>query len=132
MNLHAASGWTGSGYGETRAAAPFAILDSLYKIHQKLRAAGVELQLPQPDVHWSITNNNTSYFDLAGQFIEILGRENVDTDEYDEHVIVHEWRHYFENRVSRGDILGGSHSDANRLEIRTALSEGIEIGRAHV
>ena len=130
VNLHAASGWTGSGYGETRAAAPFAILDSLYKIHQKLRAAGVELQLPQPDVHWSITNNNTSYFDLAGQFIEILGRENVDTDEYDEHVIVHEWRHYFENRVSRGDILGGSHSDANRLEIRTALSEGIGNGWA--
>ncbi len=29
----------------------------------------------------------------------ILGDENGDTDEFDDHIIIHEWAHYFEESV---------------------------------
>lgn len=125
VDLHAASGWDGSNYSNPRSAAPFAILDSISTIHQKMMQAGVSLDLGSLDVHWSPLNSNTSFYDFGGNFIEILGDEDSDTDEYDQHVIVHEWRHYFEAQVSRGDVIGGSHSSAVPLELRTAYSEGV-------
>ena len=121
-NLHADSGWTGAGYGNERAAAPFAILDSIYQIYDKLDIAEVSVSMPELQIRWSPANSNGSFYQ---GYIEIAGNENVDTDEFDQHVIVHEWRHYFESAVSRGDTIGGSHSISNPLEPRTAYSEGV-------
>ena len=42
--------------------------------------------------------------------IYVLGKENVDTDEYDASVIAHEWGHYYQSAFSRDDSPGGSHS----------------------
>jgi hypothetical protein len=55
----------------------------------------------------------------------ILGKENVDTDEYDDHVVAHEWGHYFESRFSRSDSLGDDHSIGDKLDPRVAFGEGL-------
>lgn len=124
-NLHASSGWSGTGYSGTRAAAPFAILDSLYKAYAELETAGVQMTVPSLVVDWRPSNSNTSFYNIAAGYIEILGAANSDTDEYDEHIILHEWWHFFEQQIGRGDVIGGSHNLSARLEIRTAYSEGM-------
>lgn len=124
IDLHAASGWDGSSYSEVRSAAPFAILDSVGEIHRRMLDSGVELNLGSLDMFWSTANQNGSFYRTDSKSIEIAGRENRDTDEFDEHVIIHEWWHYFEHQISRGDVIGGSHSLTVPLELRTAFSEG--------
>lgn len=134
-DLHAASGWGGARYSATRAAAPFAILDSIYGAMAKIVAIDADVAFPALDVFWSTGNQlsstefNTdegllpaSFFN--GSAIYLLGRENQDTDEYDEHVILHEWGHYIQYRFSRDDSLGGAHADISHLDARVAFSEG--------
>jgi len=136
-NLHAASGWGGTRYSDTRAAAPFAILDSIYTGMKKVATADAAVNFPQLTVHWSTTNQLStteddiangklpaSYYDFRTGGIYLLGKENQDTDEYDDHVILHEWGHYVEHRFGRSDNLGGAHSDASHLDARVAQSEG--------
>jgi len=56
--------------------------------------------------------------------VYILGDENSDTDEYDKHVIIHEWAHYFEDNLSRTDSIGGAHNIGEILDMRLAFGEG--------
>ncbi len=137
-NLNASSGWGGSGYSSTRTAAPFAILDSVYQAMKKVISADSTATFPELKINWSINNVPsgdggeaglrdgqivTSHYNGDGN-LYILGDANSDTDEYDDHIIIHEWGHYFENKFSRADSIGGSHGDGNRLDIRVAFGEG--------
>ena len=133
-DLHAASGWTGNSYGNPRVAAPFAILDGLYTALNRFVEAGYQQPLPALNIFWSIKNKTaegdprlgeigTSYY--SDSAIYILGEANSDTDEYDTHVILHEWGHYLENALFRTDTLGGDHSQDVPLDMRLALSEGV-------
>ena len=136
-DLHAPSGWTGETYGEERAAAPFAIIDSVYEAVQTFTAFDPDIDFPALELRWSVDNRTvigdkaqghigTSAYDPDenGGTIFLLGEEGRDTDEYDPHVILHEWGHYFEHRMSRTDSLGGLHSLTDRLDARVAFSEG--------
>jgi hypothetical protein len=156
-NLHAPSGWTGSSYGGTRAAAPFAILDTVYNTKQLILSAAPTAEFPPLNLYWSTQNRTTDentafcpdlgnigtsfYFnDPSGQTqdecsprqpflggIYILGNYGGgagDTDEFDAHVIAHEFGHYFEDRFSRSDSIGGAHSSSDRLDLRVAFGEG--------
>ncbi|HEY9050268.1 MAG TPA: pre-peptidase C-terminal domain-containing protein [Gammaproteobacteria bacterium] len=136
LNLHADSGWdttTDTGYINQRAAAPFAILDSVYEAYNKILPECSGIQFPELKLNWSVNNVpvegdpaigqiTTSAFD--GSQIYILGKEDNDTDEYDGHVIIHEFGHYFEHYFSRADSVGGPHSGGNILDARVAFSEG--------
>lgn len=133
-NLNAASGWGGSGYTATRAAAPFAILNSIYAALQKISAVDPTVVFPPNEFGWSVNNRaangsvangdiTTSSYTGNGR-VNILGDANNDTDEYDGHVVVHEWGHYFEDQLSRSDSLGGPHTGSDRLDPRVALGEG--------
>lgn len=132
-DLHAPSGWTGSAYTQTRVAAPFAIIDSVLMGMQRLVAVDNSVQFPPLELRWS-ANNTTADGDLMrgeigtsfynGAAIYILGAENEDTDEYDRHVILHEWGHYIEDRLSRADSIGGAHAGGDLLDMRVAMSEG--------
>ncbi len=133
-NLHASSGWSGNDYTQDRIAAPFAILDSIYSAMEKVKKADSNAVFPQLTVNWSI-NNIAAGGDLdSGQIITshydgerglwILGDANSDTDEYDDHIIIHEWGHYFEDVFSRSDSIGGPHSPGEVLDIRLAFGEG--------
>jgi len=125
-NLRAGvGGWDNFNYTETRVAAPFAILDSVRKAKEKILSVA-SVSFPALKINWSPDNsaaNNTGTF-YNGSEIFLSGRENVDTDEYDEHVIIHEWAHYFEDKFSRSDSIGGIHGLADILDIRVAFGEG--------
>lgn len=132
-DLHAASGWSGTGYTQPRVAAPFAILDSILLGVDRVVAAGNSQDFPPLELRWSVNNKaadgnlslgeiGTSFY--GGAAIYILGDENNDTDEYDRHVILHEWGHYLEDNFSRSDSIGGDHVYGDKLDMRVAMSEG--------
>ncbi len=132
-NLNAPSGWGGTSYTSTRAAAPFHILDRVYETIKKLESVDNSINLPALDINWSVNNVPQSGDRTLGQIttsfysngeIYLLGAEDTDTDEYDGHVIIHEWGHYFEDKLARSDSIGGSHSGGDRLDMRVAFGEG--------
>lgn len=139
-NLNAASGWTEfAGYSEPRAAAPFAILDTLYSAVQfVVGQADDSVALGRLNVFWSTHNQPASPWQPSlGQIITtayqtsvapagiyVLGAADVDTDEFDQHVIAHEFEHFLEDQVSRTDSIGGAHSLGERLDMRVAFGEG--------
>ena len=144
-NLTATTGWGGGFVGVytgTRAAAPFAVLDTLYSAVQFVIAQGNSLvQLPTLDAYWSPDNRpvygnfsngeigSTLYYWAGTQGINpriyVLGAAGNDTDEFDQHVIAHEFQHFLEDATSRTDTIGGlQHSLDERLDMRVAFSEG--------
>jgi hypothetical protein len=141
-NLTATTGWGVNSYTGPRAAAPFAILDTIYSVTRFIAAEDPTADFPPLDAYWSVNNNTsdgtgdffadidngdigTSFY-LGGSFsgLFLLGMEGDDTEEFDDHVIAHEWGHYFEDKFSRSDSIGGSHSSNDRLDARVAFGEG--------
>ncbi|MFL5347034.1 MAG: hypothetical protein ACJ8AT_19795 [Hyalangium sp.] len=134
-NLHATHGWTGSGFDATkRTAAPFAILDTMYTASKAFMAVR-PVNFPPLKVNWSPNNVpetgvksqgfiGTSHYSFQEKQIYVLGKVNVDTDEFDTHVIAHEWGHYFEDNLSRSDSPGGPHGPGDKLDPRIAFGEG--------
>ncbi len=157
VNLNAATGWGGSSYTGTRSAAPFSILDMLYRAKELLLQAEPGLTLPALDVHWSPLNRaedppapcNTLGNPVTGQIgttfylnvsapasgncpavpagIYVLGDASGDAgddaDEFDVSVIAHEFGHYYEDKFSRTDSMGGPHSLNSKLDLTIAFSE---------
>jgi hypothetical protein len=136
-DVHAPSGWDGTSYSSTRVAAPFAVLDTIYTAQAKILSVAPTSVFPPLRVFWSINNLPTSGNPAIGQIgttffsntstgrvIYVLGKENVDTDEYDPSVIAHEWGHYYQSAFSRDDSPGGLHSVNDLLDRRIAFSEG--------
>lgn len=132
-NLHAPSGWNSGNYATSRPAAPFAILDAVYTSLQQFVDAGYSGNFPPLQLFWSVNNITAEGEPSRGEIgtsyyfeneIYILGEANQDTDEFDSHVIVHEWGHYIEDALGRSDSIGGSHQDTDYLDMRVAFSEG--------
>lgn len=149
LDLRAASGWTGSNtagsYSGARSAAPFSVLDQAYGAMQRFLAIAPDLNFPHLNIYWSVNNRpsdgeprngdiGTSHFDPEGPApgLYILGKADVDTDEYDTGVLVHEWGHYFEGRISRSDSMGGPHGEGDKLDMRLAWGEGWGNGLAGI
>lgn len=138
------SGFDGTSYSGTRAAAPFAILDVVFDATKKVLSVSPDQVFPPLNLLWSVKNapasdangnldaNNglirTSFYTFSeafgGHVLFLLGQENVDTDEFDSHVVAHEWGHYFQGAFSRDDSIGGSHTLGDKLDMRVAFSEG--------
>ena len=94
-NLNAPSGWNGTSYAGTRAAAPFAILNSIYAAVEAIVAVDSSATFPNLEILWSINNTtangNISDGDIGtSSFVTlnnvptilILGSANNDTDEF--------------------------------------------------
>lgn len=140
-DLNAPSGWnTGSGrYISTRSAAPFALLDTAYSSMQRVLTADSNLAFPELVFLWSpenvpvegdiaigeieTTQFNAPFGGLPAT-ITVLGEADTDTDEFDSHVIAHEWGHYYQYEFSRDDSMGGDHDPLEQLDLRVAFSEG--------
>jgi len=136
-NLTATLGWVGGSYTEPRAAAPFAILDTIYSMMQFVRATDANAHFGPLDAFWSVNNvsaagdvditagelSTSSYYPSIDSLF-ILGDDASDTDEFDDHIVAHEWGHYFEDTLSRSDSPGGSHFLGESLEATLAFSEG--------
>ena len=125
-NLHAPSGWVPSGsggrYADPRVAAPFAILSFTYDALQKFAAVDPDINLPALEYRWSIRNRSASgdladgaiggpFYSPAEQLIYLRGKENEDTDEYDQSVVIHEFAHHVQHFMSRDDSLVVFQSD---------------------
>jgi hypothetical protein len=152
-NLRATTGWGGSSYTGTRAAAPFAILDTVYQAKALVLSADEDTAFPELNLFWSPDNrpasplcpddgNIETMFYTGGDLsdrctpsedlpagIYVLGdfaSGGGDTDEFDQHVIAHELGHYYEDQFSRSDSIGGEHGDpgAPFLDMRVAFGEG--------
>ena len=136
-DIHAPSGWDGSSYAAGRVAAPFAVLDAVFAAQTKVLSVAPTLVFPPVSVYWSANNVPAEGNPALGQIgttffsnengtlaIYVLGKENVDTDEYDSSVVAHEWGHYYQAAFSRDDSPGGNHSLADSLDRRVAFSEG--------
>jgi hypothetical protein len=148
-NLNAPTGWGGSSYTGTRAAAPFAILDTVFQAKELILSASPNAVFPPLDLFWSPNNRprdpfcpdggdigTTSYVVFpegetddcnatVANGIYVLGDFTIgDTDEFDRHVIAHEFGHFVEHRFSRSDSIGGDHGFGDKLDLRVAFGEG--------
>ena len=103
---------------------PFAILDSIYLAMKKVLTADSSVVFPPLKMNWTVNNiESGTYFD-GNDNIMIQGDQKGDSDEYDDHIMTHEWGHYFETKFSRADSIGGGHTSGDHLDIRLAFGEG--------
>lgn len=136
-DLHASSGWDGTRYSGVRLAAVWSMLDTVYTAQQKVLSVASSAVFPPLALYWSPSNVpasgnialgqiGTTSFMLMGvqNTIYVLGKEDVDTDEFDVSVIAHEWGHYFQHAFGRDDTVGGNHGAGDLLDPRVAFSEG--------
>ena len=143
MSLNAALGFDANGkVSGTRQSAPFSILEVIYTAVTNIQAANANITLPDLNVYWSPDNtttaagNNinlqmkgaidTSHFSDHGKYpgVFILGHADVDTDEFDQGVIGHEFGHYLQYAASYKDSPGGSHESDQFKDASLAYSEG--------
>jgi hypothetical protein len=134
--------------GGVRPAGPFSLLDAVWQAQQLVLGADAATVFPELRLYWSVNNvactpaanfcdgtasarargeiGTSFYQDLAGQgpSIYVLGALASDSDEFDQHVVAHEWGHYYQDSFSRDDSLGGEHTLTERLDLRVAFSEG--------
>lgn len=147
-DIHAPSGWDAGqqAYTSARSAAPFSVLDNILDAMQPVLAVDPDATFPSLVAHWSEDNQpgldangqrddangliGTTFYQNGEIFVLGWASQDAepsstgDTDEYDDHVIQHEWAHYLEDQFARSDSLGGSHSFFVRLDPRVAFSEG--------
>lgn len=149
-DLLASTGW-GATYATSRPSAPFAILDTVLHAKDLVTGASSAAVFPSLDLYWSVSNIDsvgsfcpdtgdigTSFYVGEGGVdacstahslpagIYILGHysNSGDTDEFDQHVIAHEFGHYIEDNFSRSDSIGGQHGPDDLLDLRVAFGEG--------
>jgi hypothetical protein len=112
----------------TRASAPFAVLDTVYTAVQTIVGVAPTTNFPALLLDWATNNEGgQTFFDSGGagaQMIVLSADPAEDTDEFDQHVIAHEFGHYIEHNFSRADNIGGSHGLGDKLDIRVAFGEG--------
>ncbi len=117
-----------------RAAGAFNILDVMRRANRALETIDPELPIPAVTVYWSPMNTRRdgdrstgaigiTYFDTASGNAYVLGDRQVDSDEYDDSVLVHEYAHLLADRFSRDDSMGGPHLAGDALDPRVAWSE---------
>jgi hypothetical protein len=143
-NFTATTGWDGSAYTGPRMAAPFAILDAIMDGMEMITAVDPTATFPPLDAFWSVNNTvaspsdrdagelSASFYDSRIDSLFLLGDAATDTEEFDDHVSMHEWGHYFEDNFSRSDSIGGSHSIGESLDPRLAFGEGFATALAAI
>jgi hypothetical protein len=114
---------TGTATG-TRASGPFAVLNTIYTAMQAILTVAPTTDFPPLVVSWGPQSQSTFFSGGNPQYIELLADLTADTDEFDRHVVAHEFGHYIEHNFSRSDSIGGPHGVGDRLDIRVAFGEG--------
>lgn len=119
LNISASGQATG-----VRASGPFAALDTVYQGMQLILGVEPQANFPPLIVDWGAQSAGTFFTGASPQRIALLSDLTEDTDEFDEHVVAHEFGHYIEFNFSRADNIGGSHGLGDRLDARVAFGEG--------
>jgi hypothetical protein len=107
-----------------RASGPFAALDTIYQGIQTILAVEPTANFPALLVDWGSQASGTFFDSDSPQRIALLADLSGDTDEFDQHVVAHEFGHYIEQNFSRADNIGGAHGLGDKLDPRVAFGEG--------
>ena len=85
-----------------------------------------DTNFPALMLDWGQQPGRRNFFDTGGRRSTSCCRPTLteDTDEFDQHVIAHEFGHYIEYNFSRADNIGGAHGLGDKLDIRVAFGEG--------
>ena len=134
-----------------RDGAAFAILDTVYQAEKVVRLANPGIVFPLLHMAWSPDNrpalqpqpngpdahnyaagfiSDAAHYSETNKTIYLHGRQNLETDEYDVMVILHEWSHYFTAKFSRADSIAGTHNVGDDLDLRVAFDEGFATAHA--
>ena len=120
---------------ENRVSGAFNILEVLQRANDLIRYADPALLPARLSVFWSPENTpgdetfgsrgvQSSFFDPGRNAAYLVGDRSVDSDEFDDSVILHEYAHFLAERFSRDDSGGGPHFPGDMLDPRVAWSEG--------
>jgi hypothetical protein len=115
---------SGQPAGSARHSGPFAILDTINRAKEFVLMAAPTAEFPELLVDWGAQTQGTFFSNANPQRIALLADLTEDTDEFDQHVVAHEFGHYLEENFSRSDSIGGAHGVGDRLDIRVAFGEG--------
>jgi hypothetical protein len=108
----------------SRVAGAFNIAATIYRANALVRSARPDVELPRVEIRWDTTYMGGTFFRPREAVAFINGRRGRDSDEYDDHVIAHEYGHFLMASFSRESSPGGSHGFGQRLDPRLAWSEG--------
>jgi hypothetical protein len=119
----------------SRLSGAFNILEMVQRSNDALRMADLAVVPPPLAIFWSIRNTSrsgntaqglvgTTYFNFTNNTAFVLGDRAVDSDEFDDSVIIHEYAHLLAVRFSRDDSPGAAHGLGDMLDPRVAWSEG--------
>jgi len=124
QNIDIPSGIAANGTATApRASGPFAILDTIHTAMQLVLSVEPAAVFPAMYVDWGAQTEGT-FYQRSLQRIALLSDLSEDTDEFDQHVVAHEFGHYIERNFSRSDSIGGSHGLNDKLDMRVAFGEG--------
>jgi hypothetical protein len=108
----------------SRVAGAFNIAATIHRANALVRSARPDVALPRVEIRWDTTYMGGTFFREHEAVAFINGRRGRDSDEYDDHVIAHEYGHFLMASFSRESSPGGSHGFGERLDPRLAWSEG--------
>lgn len=108
----------------TRVAGAFNIAVTIWRANALVRSAKPNVELPRVEVRWDTTYMGNTFFRPREAVAFINGRRSGDSDEYDDHVIAHEYGHFLMSSFSRESSPGGNHGFGEQLDPRLAWSEG--------
>ncbi|MFO0970204.1 MAG: pre-peptidase C-terminal domain-containing protein [Gemmataceae bacterium] len=110
---------------KTRDSGPFNILAALQIGNKMLRAAEPGIAIPRVTIFWTTKHRaGTSYFMPSTKQAYILGDRAVDSDEFDDVVILHEYGHFIAAVFAKDDSPGGNHNRGEKVDPRLAWGEG--------
>ena len=118
-----------------RVSGAFNILEVIRKGNALLGGLDAGLRPPELTIFWSPANTRVlgnveagqiggTFFDAGTDTAFVLGDRALDSDEFDDAVILHEYAHLLASRFSRDDSQGGPHVLGDVLDPRVAWSEG--------
>ena len=118
-----------------RVSGAFNILEVIRQGNALLGGIDADLRPPELTIFWSPANarvlGNVEAGEIGGTFFDadtgtafVLGDRALDSDEFDDAVILHEYAHLLASRFSRDDSRGGPHVLGDVLDPRVAWSEG--------
>jgi hypothetical protein len=120
----------------SRRAGAFNILESIQRANDLIALSDPLWSTPGVTVFWSTRNTarsgnpseglvGTTRFNVSANTAYVLGDRAIDSDEFDDAVILHEYAHMIAARFSRDDSPGGSHGMGQIEDPRLAWSEGL-------
>ena len=120
----------------SRVSGAFNILEMVQRGNDIVRLADERNAPPAVNIFWSTRNTTraggnireglvgTTFFDMNNNTAFVVGDRDLDSDEFDDSVILHEYAHMLAVRFSRDDSPGHSHGVGDILDPRVAWSEG--------